>query len=149
MSELSKAAIVRACIQKQEGLIKDFEKEVASIKSEILDNDTSQSQGDNSRAERTDVLNSYEKELAFLKDELLYLENLDWKGKNEEAEPGAVVATDKLTFFICVSIEDVMVASEKVYGISAKAPIFGAMRGKKTGDSFEYNNVKYSIKNIY
>lgn len=149
MSELSKAAIVRACIQKQEGLINDFEKEVASIKSEILDNDTSQSQGDNSRAERIDVLNSYEKELAFLKDELTYLENLDWKGDNKEAEPGAVVVTDKLTFFISVSIEDVMVESEKIYGISVKAPIFGVMRGKKIGDSFEYNNVKYSIKYIY
>lgn len=149
MSELSKAAIVRASIQKQEGLIKDFEKEVASIKSEILDNDTSQSQGDNSRAERTDVLNSYEKELGFLKDELTYLQNLEWKGENKETEPGAVVVTDKLTFFVSVSVEDVMVESQKVYGISAKAPIFGVMRGKKAGDTFEYNQVKYTIKKVY
>lgn len=149
MSELSKAAIVRACIQKQEALIKDFEKEVSSIQREILDNDTSQSQGDNSKAERTDVLNTYEKELAFLKDELIYLENLDWKGYNEIAEPGAVVVTDKITFFICVSIEDVIVDKQKVYGISAKAPIFQVMRGKKIGDTFEYNKAEYKIKNIY
>lgn len=149
MSELSKAAIVRACIQKQEALIKDFEKEIASIKSEIHDNDTSQSQGDNSKAERTDVLNTYEKELVFLKNEMTYLENLDWKGNNEVAEPGAVVVTDKITFFICVSIEDVEVDGQTVYGISAKAPLFGQMRGLKVGDSFEYNKAKYQIKSVY
>jgi hypothetical protein len=42
-----------------------------------------------------------------------------------------------------------MVENEKVYGISAKAPIFGVMRGKKAGDHFEYNKVKYTIQKVY
>lgn len=146
---LSKASIVRACIQKQEDLLKHFNKEINSIKAELTDHDTIPSQDGHSKAERTDVLNTYEKEMAFLQEELTILQNLDWQKDKDTVEPGAVVVTDKQTFFISVSIEDVEIDGNTVFGISTAAPLYAEMRGLKKGDSFEFNGRKYNISEIY
>jgi transcription elongation GreA/GreB family factor len=148
-TQLSKAAIFGACLKKQEALLKQFSKEITLLKNEITDHDTILSQNGHSTAERTDVLNTYEGELAFLREEMMTLENLDWQTDKDSVQPGAVVATDKQTFFISISIEDVEVDGQTVYGISTGAPLFGAMRGLKQGDSFQFNDRKYTIKDIY
>jgi transcription elongation GreA/GreB family factor len=148
-TQLSKASIYRACLQKQEALIQQFSKEIENIKKDIFDHDTIPSQNGHSAAERTDVLNTYENELAFLQEEMITLENLEWQDDKGAVFPGAVVVTNQRTFFICVSIEDVEVDGQTVFCISTGAPLFAAMRGLKKGDSFEFNGTPYTILDIY
>ena len=62
---MDKAAIHHACMVKQQHLIADFEKEIASLKKEMFTHDVSQSQGDSGAVERNELLVRYENELIF------------------------------------------------------------------------------------
>lgn len=150
MSErLSKESILRACMIKQQLQIDDFQKEIKSLKAEIFDHEESPSQGNSSAAERTEVLQRYEGELEFLKNELKTLESLDLEKEYTQVLPGAVVETNQRIFFISVSIEQVEVNGSDIFGLSIKAPIYGALRGKVKGDKFDFNGVDYEIIAIY
>ncbi len=146
---LEKASIIRACQIKQELEIEDFEKEISALKKEIYAHDETPSQGDSSAAERTEVLHRYETEVGFLKDELEILSNIDADGEISEVAPGAVVVTDQRIFFVSVSIEQVEVNGQQIFGMSTKAPIYQALRGKVAGDKLDFNGIHYYIQDVY
>lgn len=60
-------------------------------------------------------------------------------------EPGAVVVTDKMTLYICVSIESFEVNGHALFGISTKTPIYASMRGLEKGKTFQFNETVYDI----
>jgi len=146
---INKESILRACEIKQQLQIEDFEKEISALKKEIYAHSESPSQGDSSAAERTEVLQRYESEVGFLKDELEFLDRIDTDSEISEIGMGAVVVTDKKNFFVSVSIEQVEVNGVDFFGLSTKAPIFQVMRGKKSGENFDFNGILYEIKDVY
>ena len=64
-------------------------------------------------------------------------------------EPGAVVQTNTGNFFIAVGMNKVTLDSEAFFPISTSAPIFQAMVGMKKGDSFQFRDRKYEIKDVF
>ncbi len=148
-TRIPKESILRASEIKQQLEIEDFEKEISALKKEIYSHAETLSQGDNSAAERTEVLQRYENEVGFLKEELELLDRIDPDSELEEIGVGSVVVTDQRVFFISVSIEQVEVNGQKVFGLSTKAPIFQALRGKKAGDSIDFNGIHYEIQDVY
>lgn len=69
---------------------------------------------------------------------------------HSQVQLGSVVVTDKGTFFISASIERFEVGGLKVFGLSAKSPLFKAMQGKRKGDTFTYNGMQtYRIKEVF
>ena len=38
---------------------------------------------------------------------------------------------------------------DELYGISAKAPLFEAMKGKKAGETFSFRDEVYRIEELY
>ena len=119
------------------------------MKSEIYDHDVIPSQGGGGTTERQEVLARYESELEFLKSELAKLESIDSDRLHEEADTGAVVVTDKRAFFVAVSTEEVEVNGFSIFGLSTQAPIFLRMKGKKSGDDFDFNGQHYKITQVY
>lgn len=148
-SRLSKSSILHACTIKQQLTISDFEKEVARLKSEVTTKDESESQGGRGTTEQNDLLVRMEHELLFLKNELMTLSNIDPDQVSEKIEEGAVVVTDQRTFFVSTSIESVDVNEKSVFGLSVHAPIYGDMKGKKKGETIEYNGLRYQILDVY
>lgn len=73
--------------------------------------------------------------------------NLDF-GAKSEVEPGALVLTDSINFFIGISATMFEYEGEKYIGINVEAPIYSALQGAKAGDEVEFNNQKYKIKEI-
>lgn len=144
-----KKSIIHASVIKQQLEIEDFEKEITALKKEIYSHNETPSQGDSSAAERTEVLLRYENEVGFLKEELEILENIDPNEKLDEIGPGAVVVTNQRVFFVSVSIEQVEVNGIDIFGLSTKAPIFQALRGKKAGDKLDFNGIHYDIQDVY
>ncbi|MFC3880208.1 hypothetical protein ACFOSV_08475 [Algoriphagus namhaensis] len=144
-----KSSIIHACIIKQQLEIEDFEKEISALKKEIYSHNETPSQGDSSAAERTEVLQRYESEVGFLKEELEILQGIDPNSEISQVAPGAVVVTNQRTFFISVSIEQVEVNGQDIFGLSTKAPIFQSLRGKKVGDKFDFNGIHYEIQDVY
>ena len=62
---------------------------------------------------------------------------------------GSVVVTDKLIFFVSVSIEQFTLDGQKFFGLSTQSPLYKAMEGKTTGDRFYYQNTAYQINDIF
>jgi len=64
-------------------------------------------------------------------------------------EPGAVVKTNAQHFFIAIGMNKVVLDGETFFPISTSAPIFQAMVGLKNGDSFQFRDRKYEIRDVF
>lgn len=145
---IDKKLVLEACLDKQNELIEGFKNRLEVMEADAFEQDHTPSQTENRTPGKIELLNAVGKELDFAMREMELLKNL----KTEESsvvEPGAVVVTDRMTFYICVSIEAFEVAGQALFGISTKAPIYASMRGLEKGASFSFNETKYEIKAIY
>ncbi|MCS5491650.1 GreA/GreB family elongation factor [Algoriphagus limi] len=148
-NRLSKKSILQACKVKQELTISDFEQELKNIRENLTNHDESASQSQKGSGDQNEMIVRLEHELTFLKKELQILESIDPEKEFQTVDEGAVVETDQRIFFVSTSIEQVDVNGKCVFGISTKAPIFQAMKGKKKGDSFEGGGIHYFIVDVY
>lgn len=146
---IPKNLIFDACMQKQNDLIETFQYRLNSMKSDSLEGDHSPSQTENHAAGTIELINAVGNELDFALREMKFLETLHPEKVNSIVEPGALVVTDKITLYICVSIEQIEVKGKAIFGISTKAPIYASMRGLASGSSFTFNETEYLIKDIY
>lgn len=73
--------------------------------------------------------------------------NLDF-GSKEKVEPGALVLTETLNFFIGITANMFDFEGKKYIGLNVEAPIYSALEGAKAGDLVEFNGLKYSIKEV-
>ena len=146
---IPKNLILDACLEKQNELIASFKSRLETMESDAFETNHSPSQTENRAAGKIDLLNAVGKELDFALREMDFLKNLNSEKENTIVEPGAVVETDKLTLYICVSIEKFEVEGQTLFGISTKAPIYAAMRGLEKGATFSFNETEYQIKAIY
>jgi len=143
-----KKDVLAAAIEKQETLINNFDLRLKEMsKGEKFINET---QFDAQQASFNNELNEQMEgiagQMAFAQAEMNILHQLQSSlGLQDEIRVGSLVATNHRNFFIAVSSEDLEVNNTPYFGISAKAPIYAAMAGKKTGDSFKMNDMTYQI----
>jgi len=143
--------ILKAGLEKQAAIIEDFRNRISDVmeseggsKKEEYDN-FHQTFTPEALAE-ANILNN---EIEFANNELQEMKRIDCNHPHERAEFGAVVKTDRKTFFISASLEDFSVGDKQFFGISVHSPIYYAMRGKKAGECFVARDVEYVIKEIY
>ena len=146
--DVSKKIILEACIEKQNHLIENFQTRLETMKSDVFEYDQSPSQTDNRAAGKIELLNAVGKELDFALREMEILQMINSDKESSIVEPGAIVVTDKMTFFICVSVEQIEVEGNSIFGISTKAPIYAAMRGLSKESDFQFNETSYRIKEV-
>jgi hypothetical protein len=63
-------------------------------------------------------------------------------------EPGAIVITDKNSFFVSVSTGEFVVEGEQYTGVSLSSPLYQAMKGLAKGDHFMCRGIAYKIMEI-
>lgn len=148
-NKIAKTDILNACIQKQEELVESFKQRETEMRDDAYSQDGSESQAEDRKAGKLEIINALGKELVFAHEELLFLNSLNGTKESNVVEPGSVVTTDQLTFFIGVSSEKVEVNGEEFFGISTKAPIYASMEGLAKGAAFQFNETKYQIKDVY
>ena len=146
---ISKQNVLQICIQKQEEQVENFDSRVNSIKSDINSKTYSDSQSEDRKASKSEMLVLYEKELGFSKADLDYLKSLDAAEECTTVLPGALVITKQLCFFISISTEKFEIDGKTIVGISARAPIYQAMQGLANGASFKFNETEYLIEDLY
>jgi hypothetical protein len=91
----------------------------------------------------------YAEQLQNVMDEIHVLKKVYFDEPVEQVEFGAIVVTNKQTMFIVIGLGKVEIEGETVYVISKNVPIYNAMEGMKKGDSFEFNNNKFEIKDVF
>jgi transcription elongation GreA/GreB family factor len=147
-----KQSVLKAAIDKQSELIENFSKRLKDMRGgEKFINET---QFDAQQASFNNELNEQMEgiagQMSFAEDEMSILKHLENSLKlQDEVRVGSVVITDKMNFFVAVSSEDIEAHGKPYFGISTKAPIFSAMAGKKTGDTFKMNEMSYQIKDVF
>lgn len=146
---LSKSLLRSACLHKQDLLLTDFEQEIHRLTEEITSGKEMPSQDQAGRTEPNELLVRLEHEVIFAKKEQAILESLDVEREFTEVELGAVVVTDQQVLYVSSSMEKIEVDGIEFFGISTQAPIYAAMKGKQSGDSFTYSGVTYHILEVY
>jgi hypothetical protein len=146
---IHKKLILDACLKTQKDFIDNFKMRLESMESDAFEFDHSPSQTESRAAGKIELLNAMGKELDFAKREMELLKMLNADKESTIVELGALVITDKRTFYISVSIEEIKVQDMTVFGISVKAPIYASMMGLKKESIFKFNETEYHIKAIY
>src|SRR5690606_32836603 len=73
--------------------------------------------------------------------------NLD-HGSKDKVEPGAMVLTDSLNFYIGISASMFEYDGKKFIGLEPNAPVYAAIQDAKKGDSVSFNQHQYEILEI-
>lgn len=145
----NKELIHKASLTLQQDLIDNFSSRLKILEADAAHRSSMASQTENRSASKAELINNLGKELNFAQREMFFLNNLDPLKTSDTVEPGAVVVTNKLTFYISASIERFDVDGNEFFGISVKAPIYAEMAGLKKGAMFKYNETEYEILDIF
>ncbi|MEO7264629.1 MAG: hypothetical protein ABIW38_06935 [Ferruginibacter sp.] len=149
IKSIDKQKVLDICLQKQEEQVENFKSRVLSIKSDINDKTYSASQSEDRKAGKTEMLRIYEKELVFSTADLDYLKSLNPSIEYPTVQPGALVVTKELMFFVAISTEKFEIEGKTAVGISVNAPIYKTMMGLAKGESFQFNQSEYLIEELY
>lgn len=146
-----KKKILEAGLRKQSQLISDFRTRVKDAMAN--DGNVNEESYDNYQqtfeAQVLAEVNLLNDELEFANQELQEMQKIDSDYKHKNVDYGAVVQTDKRTFFVSASLEDFIADGKHFFGISINSPIYQAMRRKKVGERFRVSNNEYLIEAIY
>ncbi|GGG01628.1 hypothetical protein GCM10011323_03110 [Pontibacter amylolyticus] len=69
--------------------------------------------------------------------------------ENKEVSFGAVVMTELQNYFIGVSLGEIKIDGESFYAISGLSPLYKAMEGKSSGESFEFRGKSYKVLQVF
>jgi hypothetical protein len=83
------------------------------------------------------------------KHELLYLQSLDVTRIYSSFEPGAIAVCGEQVYFLSAGLGAVTIEHQKVFCLSSQAPLAVAMRNKKAGDSFFFNQKQVAISAVF
>ncbi len=145
-----KSTILAAGMARQKELIDSFERRIGELrKSGKHINETQyDAQQASFNDENNEIIDLLTGQLNFVVEEMNVMRNLSDE-LFETVQLGAVVITDKMKFYVSVSLEEFEVNSVKYFGISVKAPIYAQMRGLRAGENFEVNGAKFLIKEVF
>ena len=109
---------------------------------EVLDNDDQ-----SHHRQSIEISDQYEEQAHVHLEHLETIHKISFN-KKEVVEPGAVVNVNGRCIVIAVPKSSFTIDGVDYIGISTKAPIYKSMKGKKSGDSFEFNNQNFIIKSV-
>ncbi len=148
-SKIDKPEIHQAYIKQQHELIENFKHREAEMKKDVFHRNESASQSEDRKAGKMEILRALGNEYVFAQQEMSFLDSLDASKVSTVVEPGAIVVTDQITFFIGISSDKIEIDGETIFGISTKAPIYRSMEGLQKGNSFQFNETSYIIEDVY
>lgn len=146
---MKKSKVLEHLKEHQSGLVEELE-EAVRFQAEAKDLDeegTLDPEDFSHQVEQGDMEMRMRNQLSKAKNYLHLLDSLPNR-ESDVVSVGALVETDSLDFVIGIPTVALHIDEDIVMGVSSKAPIYRAMRGKKAGDEFSYGKRKYLIKKI-
>ncbi|WP_240773397.1 hypothetical protein [Pontibacter sp. SGAir0037] len=90
----------------------------------------------------------YARQLDELLTTMALLKRINATKTNADVSFGAIVQTDLQNYFIGVSLGEIKLEGESYYAISGMSPLYKAMEGKTTGETFQFRGKSYTIKQV-
>lgn len=146
----SKKEIFEACRLNLLASIHVLEEEMKMLRESAA---SDQDNGMSDRMESTDeeMMNDRqdrEKYRNSLYEELSLLDSLNNSEVMHTVEPGAIVITSNRNLLVAIA-RTFRSGDREFTGISAAAPIYSFLEGKKAGDTYTFNDQKYTITEVY
>jgi hypothetical protein len=95
-----------------------------------------------------DVSNKLDEQLHIHEEHLEALTKISFD-PTEVVQPGAVVSVNGRFMVVAFSTPSFKFDGREYLGISVQAPIYPYLRGKKAGDSFQFNGTKFTIEAVH
>lgn len=145
-----KKDIVAHCIQVVSQKLDDLKKELILVQ-ESANSDTKSSMGDKYETGREMVMQEkgkLEGQRGLLLKQLTIFKAIDLEKKFSKVELGSLVLTKQATYFISTALGMEEVSGQKIFVISAGAPIAQAMLDKTEGEIYVFNKLETKITKI-
>lgn len=146
----TKKQIFEACRQNLLDSIRILEDEMKMLKESASD-DSAIGMSDRLESNDEEMMNDRkdrEKRRTQLYQELSLLDSLNTGSLVKKVEPGAVVITNQRNLLIAIA-RMFKSAEYDFTGISAAAPIYAVIEGKKAGDKYSFNGQDFMITEVY
>ncbi|WP_236976276.1 hypothetical protein [Membranihabitans maritimus] len=137
-----KREVLQDAVKRQQEIIDDFKSRIEYLQSDKVEEDEIHS-------DNQELVESYEQELNFVIIEMDVLKSLNIEEVFDEIQLGSIVVTDQMNFFPSVSIEKFESNGTTYFGISEKAPLYEKMKGKSKGEAFSFNDMTYTVKDVF
>ena len=144
-----KRKLVEKCLEQQDKNILNAKSAMDDIQESAIDYGQPQEHYDSYKSQLLRKRDVFAKQYEQAKTERKLLERIDIEKVCNSVGFGAVVVTDDQKFIICISLGKITFNNETIYGISLKVPLYKVMEGLEKGSSFEFNEKKYQIKDIF
>ena len=77
------------------------------------------------------------------------LDKIDGSSVHKIISVGSLVQTNHLLVFMSAALPKIVVDDQTIFAVSPESPLGKKLMGKKIGEEFEINGVKYNILEIY
>jgi hypothetical protein len=104
---------------------------------------------DGSRSELLTKRDIYAEQLKKAVDEIEILKKVSFEEPKDRVEFGAIVITNKQNMFIALGLGKIEVGTESYFVISKDVPIYKSMENMQKGDNFSFNNIEYTIEDVF
>jgi len=135
--------IERQYINESDMEYEDFLKGNLQNKSDVEDNDDQSHQ-----VQSIEITDKLDEQAHIHLDQLNTIRQISFE-PTQVVQPGAVVQINGRYIVVAVSEPHFRVDKIDFLGISVHAPIYQSLNGKKAGDTFEFNNTKFTIDSIH
>ncbi len=145
-----KKELLSYCLRQIEGRLEETTFAIQQAQ-EAIESETKSSAGDKYETSREMIqqdLNRYHTQLLQSKKDWVVLQKMETEIK-EKVEIGAIVVTDKVTYFMAVSLGQQRVEGMSFMVISPSSPIGKLLLGREVGDQIVFNGTKQSITAVF
>ena len=147
--EEKRQQVICSCIEQQEHIANIAKQEMDSAQQQSNEYGANVDRYDSYRTKMMRSRDMYARQYSNALEGIRYLKDLLKQPPHDVVEHGAVVITDRQNFFLSIGAGKFMVEKQVFFAISAQTPIYSALKGKKEGDTIDFNGQSQTIKEIY
>jgi transcription elongation GreA/GreB family factor len=146
-----KAGVLRAAIDHLRTMESELRERITDLKAVTIgdENAESASQTESHRGSDIDLMNSLGERIEHVLRDIALLETIDPATHHEQVQFGSVVHTDDRNFLVATSIDEFKAGGRTYLGLSPRVPLVQHLNGARTGQTVEFNRVKYAIEEVF
>lgn len=144
-----KQGILAACLEKQEGVIETARNAMLEALESANEEDQTRDLYDPYRTQMLSKRDMFAQQLEKAIQDKQLLEKLQPCEECDTVHFGSAVITDKQKLFVSIGLGKFEYDGDTWYAISPRVPLYEAIKGRKKGDTFTFNGMKFIIKDVF
>ncbi|MES2387269.1 MAG: hypothetical protein V4543_04665 [Bacteroidota bacterium] len=146
-----KQRLLAECVRMQNTVVDNARKAMNEYQESAMEYDESAEDNmvDSYREEMQNKRDMFARQLEHALEDLAMLHKVAADREQDSALFGSVIITESQKLFISISLGQIKLDNEQFFAISPAAPLFKAMNGVKSGQSFNFRDKQTMILEVY